>query len=181
MKTLINWLACVALLFGMSACSQMPNAGRFLSNAISPYKVDLLQGNVITAEQVSSLRVGMGRDEVIAVLGTPLLQSVFHADRWDYIFSFKRQGEPLQSRRLSVFFDGPNLVQFEGDPMPKESEFVESINRSSEAVDPATLKASAESLEKFVKQNPPPPTSPAPSASAQTQYPPLQTSGGLLQ
>jgi outer membrane protein assembly factor BamE len=181
MKTLFNWLTAAALLLGVSACSQMPTASRFLSTNLSPYKVDVLQGNVITAEQVAALRVGMGRDQVIAVLGTPLLQSVFHANRWDYVFSFQRQGEPVQNRHLSVFFDGATLARFEGDAMPKETEFVESIARPSKTVDPATLKASAPVLADFAKKNPPPPTVDAPSAPAQTQYPPLQTDGGLLQ
>ena len=181
MKTLFNWLTAAAVLLGVSACSQMPSTNHLLTTTLSPYQIDVLQGNVITAEQVSALRVGMGRGEVTAVLGTPLLQSVFHANRWDYVFSFRRQGEAGQNRRLSLYFEGPTLARFEGDDMPKEIEFVQSIARPTKTVDPATLTAPAPVLAEFAKKNPPSPAVDAPNAPAQTQYPPLQTSGGLLQ
>ena len=180
MKTLLNWLTAALVLLGVSACSQMPSAGQVLSTTLSPYKADILQGNVITAEQIQALKPGMGRDQVMAVLGTPLLQSVFHANRWDYVFSFQRQGQPVQHRHLSVFFDGPTMSHFEGDPMPKEAEFVQSIARPSQSVDPASLKATDAVLAEFAKKNPPPEAK-APVAPEPTQYPPLQTGSGLLQ
>jgi hypothetical protein len=49
---------------------------------------------------------------------------VFHADRWDYVFTFKRQGVEPQLRKLTVFFKGDALERFEGDEMPSEAEFV---------------------------------------------------------
>jgi outer membrane protein assembly factor BamE len=54
------------------------------------------------------------------LLGTPLVTSVFHADRWDYVFTLKRQGVEPQQRKLTVFFKGDQLERFEGDTMPSE-------------------------------------------------------------
>jgi outer membrane protein assembly factor BamE len=56
-------------------------------NWITPYKVDVIQGNFVSKEQVEQLRPGMTRDQVKATLGTPLMASLFHADRWDYVFT----------------------------------------------------------------------------------------------
>ena len=72
----------LALLLGLSACGSLRDATTGMSTLgglVKPYKIDVVQGNVITKEQVGALKTGMTRVEVRDVLGTPLLQSVFHA------------------------------------------------------------------------------------------------------
>ena len=96
-------------------------------SAITPYKIDVIQGNFVSSEMVAALKPGMSKDQVGEVLGTPLLISVFHADRWDYVFTIKRQGVEPQARRLTVFFKGDAMTRLEADPMPTEAEFVNSI------------------------------------------------------
>jgi outer membrane protein assembly factor BamE len=173
-------LALLSLTLTLGACAQGPALQNTLNRVLSPYQPDILQGNVITQERVALLRVGMGRDEVNAILGTPLLRSVFHADRWDYVFSFQRQGEPVQQRRLTLFFKDGALASFDGDTMPKEAEFVQSIAREVPTIDPTKLENAA-----VVKNAP----DAAPAASAATtpeptpkaKYPPLQSGTGLIQ
>ncbi|MDP3139281.1 MAG: outer membrane protein assembly factor BamE, partial [Burkholderiaceae bacterium] len=84
---------------------------------LAPYKIEVVQGNFISREQVQALKPGMSRQQVRDTLGTPLLASVFHADRWDYVFTLRRQGVPPQARRLTVYFQGDALARFEGDEM----------------------------------------------------------------
>jgi outer membrane protein assembly factor BamE len=107
---------------GLGACSASG-----VLHSITPYKIDIIQGNFVSKEMVAALKPGMTKDQVGEVLGTPLLVSVFHADRWDYVFSIRRQGVEPQSRRLTVFFKGDVMQRFESDPMPTEAEFVDSI------------------------------------------------------
>ena len=107
---------------GLGACS---TSGAL--HAITPYKIDIIQGNFVSKEMVAALKPGMSKDQVGEVLGTPLLVSVFHADRWDYVFSLKRQGLEPQSRRLTVFFKDDRLERHEGDTMPTEAEFVATL------------------------------------------------------
>jgi outer membrane protein assembly factor BamE len=45
---------------------------------ITPYRIDIVQGNVVTKEQLAQLRPGMSRNQVRDVLGTPLLTDPFH-------------------------------------------------------------------------------------------------------
>ena len=87
-----------------------------------------MQGNFVSKEQVEALKPGMSRQQVRDILGTPLVTSVFHADRWDYVFTLKRQGVPPQERKLAVFFKGDVLERFEGDEMPSEAEFVATLD-----------------------------------------------------
>ncbi len=82
---------------------------------ISPYRIDIQQGNVVTQEMVAKLKAGQTRSQVRFVLGSPLVTDMFHNDRWDYIYLMQKQGKPDERRRLTVIFDGDKLVTLEGD------------------------------------------------------------------
>ena len=126
-RSWLRGLGTLLLVAGLSACSSVPTVSG-LGNMVSPYRIDIVQGNVVTREQAAALRPGMPREQVRDVLGTPLLASVFHADRWDYVFTLKRQGVEPQALRLTVFFKGDALERFEGDAMPSESDFVAKLD-----------------------------------------------------
>jgi len=113
---------------GLSACSTFNNSSRGLLSAVTPYKVEVVQGNFVSREQVEALQKGMSRQQVREILGTSLLSDVFHNDRWDYVFTIKRQGVESQSRHLAVFFKGDALDRFEGEQMPSEEEFVATLD-----------------------------------------------------
>ena len=70
----------------------------------------------------------MSRQQVRDILGTPLLTSIFHGDRWDYVFTLERRKVETQKYRLTVYFKGDALERFEGDTMPTEAEFVSSFD-----------------------------------------------------
>jgi len=65
------------------------------------YKLDVQQGNEITAEMMSQLEIGMTKREVTRVLGSPLIKDPFHKDRWDYFYS-KKEGATGNTVRQSV-------------------------------------------------------------------------------
>jgi len=88
---------------------------------MQPYRPDVQQGNVITKEMVDQLRESMSRDQVRFLLGTPLLTSIFHTDRWDYVYYLQRgKGDEVQLRRLVVHFNNDRLASFSTDEMPTE-------------------------------------------------------------
>lgn len=124
---LVSSLLAAAVLAG--ACSAYDSTSRKVANAITPYRINIVQGNFVSREAVSQLREGMTRDQVRFLLGTPLLTDVFHANRWDYVFSFRRGSTPVvQQRRYTVFFDGDKLVKFGGDELPSEYELIAEID-----------------------------------------------------
>jgi len=88
-----------------------------------PYKVDVQQGNWITAEQVEQLRSGMTRDQVRFLLGTPTLQDIFRDDRWDYPYYSKLGYGDEELRRFTVWFKDDLLDRWEGDPQPDRQPF----------------------------------------------------------
>ncbi len=173
----------VAVLLGLSACGSLDSASGRLATMISPYKIDIVQGNFVSKEQAAVLRPGMSKLQVRDVLGTPLLVSLFHADRWDYVFTFKRQGAEPQARRFTVYFKGDTLERFEGDNLPTEAEFVASLDSGRRALGKApVLEATEESLSKFVPSDKTPAAPPAATAAAKPlpplpeRYPPLEPS-----
>lgn len=169
--TLLVALMCAAV----TACGSLPDA-RKVTDAVSPYKIDVVQGNVVTREQVAFLKPGMPRAMVRDVLGTPLLASVFHADRWDYVFTLRRQGAEPQARKVTAFFKGDVLERIEADDLPSEAEFVATLKSQVQKGPLPAMEASEESLSKF-----PPaakPVQPAVAApAAPISYPPLEPAG----
>ena len=160
----------------LAGCSSLNNASSRLASAVTPYKVQVVQGNFVSREQVEFLKPGMSRQQVRDILGTPLLASVFHADRWDYVFTLRRQGVEPQAYRLTVFFKGDSLERFEGDTMPTEAEFVASLDvasRKGKRVLPP-LEATPAQLERFPAPVTPPAAAPA-AVPPTTAYPPLET------
>lgn len=164
------------LLWGASlaACGSLDGAKDRFAGAVTPYRVDVVQGNFVSREQVQALQVGMGRQQVRDILGTPLVTSLFHADRWEYVFTLRRPGVEAQTRKLTVFFQEDALLRFEGDEMPSESEFVASLGSRKKAREVPALEATPEQLARYpVQTKEAAPVSPS-SAPSSTSYPPLE-------
>ena len=96
---------------------------------ITPYRIDIVQGNAITKEQAALVKPGLSRLQVRDVLGTPLVTDPFHVGRWDYIFTLRRPGAEPQRRSVVVMFDGDVVKSIEAPDLPSEREFVASISR----------------------------------------------------
>lgn len=83
------------------------------------YKPEVRQGNPLTAETIAGLRAGMTKRQVRLLLGTPPLNDSFHPDRWDYLHTLGRAGEPIEPPPvLTLFFRNDALVRAEGKLAP---------------------------------------------------------------
>jgi outer membrane protein assembly factor BamE len=92
------------------------------SGLLQPYRADLPQGNYVTRAMVEQVRPGMEREQVRAILGTPLLGHVFHADRWDYAFRFRHSNGRTEQRNVSVRFREGKVTQVIADPLPERED-----------------------------------------------------------
>jgi outer membrane protein assembly factor BamE len=156
-------------------CGVFDNATQRVAGLVTPYKVEVVQGNFVSREQVEALKPGMSRTQVRDILGTPLVTSVFHANRWEYVFTLKRQGVPPQERKLTVFFNGDAMQRVEGDAMPSEAEFVATLDNKRKNAKIPPLEASEEALKRFASDKPAAPAAPAaPLPPAAASYPPLE-------
>ena len=162
-----------AALAALGGCQSLPSDSGVV-NFLTPYKMEIVQGNVITREQAAAVRPGLTRAQVRDVLGSPLLADPFHAGRWDYVFTIRRQGADPQLRRVVVLFKDDKLETIDtGGPLPSEREFIGSIATyriSGEPPPLALTEAELKALPVPVKPPPPEPVPPAPQRS----YPPLE-------
>jgi outer membrane protein assembly factor BamE len=85
---------------------------------ISPYKLDIRQGNYVTKEMREQLKIGMSRVQVKFLLGTPLIKDIFHANRWDYVYRLEHDGKVVEKQRLTLFFDNDNLARIDDGSQP---------------------------------------------------------------
>ncbi len=171
---LLLWtLSCTAL----TACSSFDGATGRVAGLITPYKAEVVQGNFVSKEQKDALQNGMPRQQVRDILGSPLVTSAFHADRWDYAFTIRRQGQEPQQRKLSVFFKGEELIKVDSDELPTEQDFVASLSQGRRLGKVPQLEASSADLGKATQPSAAPAASaatPAPASTTPTVYPPLE-------
>src|SRR5262245_57112380 len=107
-------LALLLLTASLSACGvRIPG--------ITPYKIDIQQGNFVSQGMVWQLKARMSREQVRLTLGTPLLADAFHADRWDYVYWREAPDGKRESRKLTVFFSDGKLIRADGDIVPLKS------------------------------------------------------------
>ena len=82
---------------------------------LSPYKIDVQQGNAISQERLDKLKPGMTPSQVRFILGTPLVEDPFHPNRWDYVYRYQKGGKLTEQRRITVIFENEQLKGIEGD------------------------------------------------------------------
>ena len=165
--------AWLAAMLGSAGCASLQSSDSFLG-FITPYKVEVVQGNVITSEQAALVNPGLSRAQVRDVLGSPLVADAFHADRWDYVFTIRRQGTEPQARRVVVLFTGEVLKSIDtGGALPSEREFVASIDTFKTARNAPALELTPEQLKAL-----PVPAKPAVAEAepigATRSFPPLE-------
>ena len=70
------------------------------------YRANIAQGNLIKEEDLAQLEIGMTKNQVRFLLGTPMIDDPFHADRWDYVYYLKiGRRQAIAKRWVSVFFE----------------------------------------------------------------------------
>jgi outer membrane protein assembly factor BamE len=124
--------AAAAALLAVAGCSSWfpePTTTRGMVAFFAPYRPDIVQGNVVTEEQLAQVKPGMTRVQVRDILGTPLLSDPFHAQRWDYVFTMVRQGYASIQRKFTVVFENDAVQKIDSPELPTEDQFVADISR----------------------------------------------------
>ena len=157
----------------LTGCESLQRTDSFLG-FITPYRIDIVQGNAITKEQAALIKPGLTRLQVRDVLGTPLVADPFHAERWDYIFTLRRPGTDVQRRSVVVVFEGDVVKTVQAPDLPSEREFVASISRYKDLRQPKLELSEEErkALPMPVRREAPP----AEPMGAVRDYPPLEKS-----
>ena len=76
------------------------------------YRTNISQGNLIKQEDLDQLEVGMTRNQVRFLLGTPMIDDPFHVDRWDYIYYLTVGREDAGFKRwVTVIFEDGEVIE----------------------------------------------------------------------
>jgi outer membrane protein assembly factor BamE len=81
--------------------------------------MDIPQGNRIDAGLVEQLEIGMSRNQVLFLLGSPAVDDLYHPDRWHYIYYYKtgKSGD-VEKRHMTLHFTNDLLSAIEGSINP---------------------------------------------------------------
>src|SRR6185312_15622434 len=103
-KTIPTLLLAGASVFTLGACHAI-------------YRPDVQQGNLLIGKNVSELKPGLTKQQVVALLGSPSVVSPFNANQWNYVATMQRRGGTVQERTLTLYFDNDTLVRTDGNFM----------------------------------------------------------------
>jgi len=99
-----TFLVAVAAIVALSACV---------------YRMDIPQGNRIDPVLVEQLEIGMSRDQVRFLLGTPAIVDLYHPDEWYYVYYLKKNdGNAPEKRVMKLTFSGDLLSSIDGTVNP---------------------------------------------------------------
>ena len=85
---------------------------------LTPYKLPIQQGNIVESESLAKLKSGMSKNQAAQVLGTPLLNDIFHANRWDYVHYLNKRGRMSEQKHVALIFEDEKLARLVGDAVP---------------------------------------------------------------
>ncbi|OGT23117.1 MAG: cell envelope protein SmpA [Gallionellales bacterium RIFOXYB12_FULL_54_9] len=88
----------------------------------TPYKMDIRQGNFVTAEMREKIKLGMSKSQVKYVLGTPMVSDVFHANRWDYVYRLEQRAKLVEQQRLTLYFENDTLTKIDDSQLTVKPE-----------------------------------------------------------
>ena len=103
MKILFLILIQMAMII-VSGCQLLPDNAQLKS-----YRVLVQQGNVIDESKVDSLKINITKEQVIVLMGEPVVNNIFDKERWDYVYYKKRDPEETQLNIVSIFFKDENI------------------------------------------------------------------------
>ncbi len=129
-KPLIKLLLIASLaIAGCSTDSGAPPTGFINWEEVAGiYRIPVRQGNLLTQETVNGLKLGMSKEQVLYLLGTPSIQDIFNEERWDYVHIFRpgsRTGSEKTQQHLALHFENDLLYKMEGTPLPQDQEAAE--------------------------------------------------------
>lgn len=81
------------------------------------YRIDIPQGNYLEQRDIDQLRVGMTKEQVVYVIGTPVAENIFDQDVWYYVFNMNSgmSNEASFQREVKLSFVDGKLASYEGD------------------------------------------------------------------
>ena len=128
----MHYVFLLAFALVLTACStaDIPGISRVPSPRDLPFihKIDIQQGNVVTQDMLAQLTPEMEKKKVLFIMGSPVIEDTFHADRWDYLYTFEPGGGSVERRLITLYFKDDKLDRIEGGVRPAEAPLVATLH-----------------------------------------------------
>lgn len=83
------------------------------------YRMDIPQGNRIDAALIEKLEIGMTKNQVRFLLGTPSIQDPYRPDQWHYVYFYKAGADQsIEKRLMTLQFSDDLLTEIDGNINP---------------------------------------------------------------
>jgi outer membrane protein assembly factor BamE len=79
------------------------------------YVLEIQQGNLINQKEINQLRPQLTKEQVVFVLGNPVIDDSFSDDKWIYMNTYKNRDGVKTTQKLELYFKKGLLVQAKGD------------------------------------------------------------------
>jgi len=89
--------------------------------SIDIYKPTIMQGSVLDMKEVDQLQIGMSKEAVMSLIGSPSIIDPFHQYQWDYINHSIIDGEIEIRYRLKLIFTDNILSEIDKSGLEKIS------------------------------------------------------------
>lgn len=99
---ILNRLSLIAL------CAAIALSGCSLSNVV--FRPDINQGNFITQKEINMLKVGMTKEQVKFIMGSPILNSIYEDNVWYYVFRELPTYKKVSQQMYIITFNNLNTV-----------------------------------------------------------------------
>ena len=97
MKIIFKHLANILAVLIMASCSSIL------------YKQDISQGSYPSDASIGKIKVGMTKEEVTSILGSPTLVNPIYPNKWAYVYTFEKGFNIVEKKKLTLDFDNNNL------------------------------------------------------------------------
>lgn len=111
-----KFVSALFLTFSLSGCSYLYDT--FV------YQIDVTQGNYIDDAEIARLETGMTQEQVIFILGSPMLIDQFDSSKWYYIRYIKPGGEAVQQQQVLLVFADKVLIEIQKEATISENPLV---------------------------------------------------------
>lgn len=71
------------------------------------------QGTLISEKQLQRLHIGMSKEDVAILMGTSLISPLFQNNRWDYAYTWQKNGKIRCIKSVGLFFVNHRLARVE--------------------------------------------------------------------
>ncbi len=94
-------MAITALSIGLFGCHSLPVG----------YDIEVQQGNIINQQNINQLKLGMSREQVIEIMGEPVVINTFDSRCWDYVYTRVSRNQPLVKSKATLIFEHDRLAK----------------------------------------------------------------------